>query len=421
MDRNCTARVQRSLPNLDSAAAIAFSGGGDSTALLHVGRNHPQINHAFIIDHALRPGSDVETAEAAEFARSLGYKVQTKRWQHNGVSTAIQVKAREYRYAAMGAMCRDENIKHLITGHTQDDQAETLLMRLDRQTGWRGLAGMADAAYAPLWPALAGVTLHRPWLGVSRADIRTYNALHKLKFIDDPSNENRDFTRVRARQALAADKLLRADLLEQQVTARTRLTAERQTHAAWLMEHAIIHPQGFIETNAVPPSELLLHILNGVSGQGGPIDSAKRVRLCTDMRSAEFKAATLSGAWVLRKEGVAGHNYVFLRDRVAVKGRSGVSRQPRIVLEKQAVVLWDGRFFCKAKTDGMRIEPALGHLQKLRQISEFNTLFDLPSEVRPTLPVFFHEDRPVGYGACETEFVSTRACSASRLQALFPN
>jgi len=206
MDRNCTQRVKLPPVYHKAAAAIAFSGGGDSTSLLHACRDNELITHAFIIDHALRPGSDLEVMEAADFARSLGYKVRTQRWSHEGVSSAIQVKARKYRYAAMGEMCREENLEHLITAHTEDDQAETLLMRIDRQTGWRGLAGMADAAYAPLWPALAGVTLHRPWLGMSRADIRAYNRAHNLTYIDDPSNENRDFTRVRARQALAADQ-----------------------------------------------------------------------------------------------------------------------------------------------------------------------------------------------------------------------
>ena len=407
--------------HLNAPAAIAFSGGGDSTALLYACRDNPHINHAFIIDHALRDGSAAEVAEAAKLARSLGYKVQTKRWPHSGVTSGIQVKARQYRYAAMGEMCRAENLQHLLTAHTQDDQAETLLMRLDRQTGWRGLAGMADIAYGPLWPALAGVTLHRPWLGVSRANIRSYNSEHNLCFVDDPSNENRDFTRVRARQALSADTDLRADLIRQQATARARLTTERQTHGSWLADHAIIHPQGFIQTDAVPPTELLLHVLNAVSGQGGPIDSAKRARLCTDMTSPNFNAATLSGAWVLRNNSAQGHNYVFLRDRVAVTGRRDVAGLRHMTLQKQTLAVWDGRFYCKSKTDDVRIEPAFGHLQKLRQLPEFKTLFEHPADVRTTLPVFFQGGVPLGYGACETEFVSSRACSASRLQALFQN
>ena len=138
--------------HLSAPAAIAYSGGGDSTALLHAFRGNPAVTHAFIIDHALREGSAEEVAAAAAYARSLGYQVKTQRWAHGGLSTGLQVKARAYRYQVMGEFCRVEQLPNLITAHTQDDQAETLLMRLDRQTGWRGLAGMPRAAYGPLWP-----------------------------------------------------------------------------------------------------------------------------------------------------------------------------------------------------------------------------------------------------------------------------
>ena len=406
--------------HLDAPAAIAFSGGGDSTALLHACRDHPQVTHAFIIDHALRGGSDAETAKAANFARSLGYRVQVDRWSHSGIKSGIQVKAREYRYRIMGEMCRAENLQNLLTAHTQDDQAETLLMRLDRQTGWRGLAGMAQTAYGALWPSLAGVILHRPWLNVSRADIRRYNSEHALEFVDDPSNENTDFTRVRARQALLADGDLRGDLIQQQQNAQVRLADERQTLANWLLNHAKIHEQGFIETDAVPPSELLLHILNAVSGRGGPIDAAKRVRLCADMSASDFKAATLAGAWVVRKMTSGRHSFVFLRDRVAVTGRGVLSKLSSTPLRQQVPIIWDGRFYCQAKTDDIRIETGHGHLQKLRQLPEFKPLFDLHPEVRAILPVFFQAETPIGFGAIETKFISSRACSASRLQGMFP-
>ena len=406
--------------HLDAPAAIAFSGGGDSTALLHACRDHPHVTHAFIIDHALRAGSDAETAKAASYARALGYRVQVDRWSHSGIESGIQAKARDYRYGSMGKMCRAENLHYLLTAHTQDDQAETLLMRLDRQTGWRGLAGMAQTAYGALWPNLAGVTLHRPWLDVSRADIRRYNSEHALEFVDDPSNENPDFARVRARQALLADQDLRGDLIEQQKKARRRLLAERQSHANWLDHHATIHEQGFVETDAVPPPYLLGHILNVVSGRGGTIDAVKRARLCADMSSSDFKAATLSGAWVVRKTISGGHSFVYLRDRVAVTGRSGVSKLAPMRLNPQTTRVWDGRFYCQAKTDNIRVEPAHGHLKNLRQLVEFQSLFDIPAEVRGMLPIFFHGDAPIGFGAIETKFISSQACSASRLQGVFP-
>ena len=412
-------RVKLPLIHLDTPAAIAFSGGGDSTALLHACRNHPQVTHAFIIDHALRDGSAAETAKAARLAHAMGYKVKMRRWSHAGMKTGIQAKARDYRYRAMGEMCRAENLQTLLTAHTQDDQAETVLMRLDRGTGWRGMAGMPQTAYAPIWPALAGVMLYRPWLDVTRADIRSYNSCHKLEFVDDPSNGNPDFMRVRVRQALSVDYDLREDLLKQQKKAFQKLTAERRVFANWLTEHASIHEQGFVETDDVPPSELIQHILTAVSGQGGPIDAAKRVRLCADMSTPEFKAATLSGAWVVGKPTAKGHSFVFLRDRAAVLGRSGAAKLSSTQLKPHVPYIWDGRFMCTTKTDDVHVEPVQGHLQNLRQLSEFKSLFDLPAEVRGTLPLFFYGNMPIGFGAFETEKISVKACSASRLQGLF--
>ncbi len=411
------------LPKLTGPAAIAFSGGGDSTAMIHAGRDNPKITHAFIIDHALRKGSAAEAEAAAKIAQSYGYAVRINRWKHDGITTGIQAKARTYRYLALGQLCRELGIEHLLTAHTADDQAETLLMRLDRQTGWRGLAGMPDAAYAPLWPALYGVTLHRPWLDRSRRELRVYNARHGLSFIDDPSNQNTDFARIRARQALAADSDLRGDLLTQQRQMRDRLSAERQVHGNWLNQHAEVSRNNFVETDAVPPSELLLHILNSVSGRGGPIDAAKRDRLCRDLESPDFKSATLGGAWVIQKskENLDGesHSFVFLRDRVAVTGRRASARVERLSLVPEVPTLWDGRFICQTKVDDIHVEVGSGHLQKLRQLPEFKSLFDLPKAVRESLPIFFHANRPIAFGACHHKYLMSRATSASRLQALY--
>ena len=405
------------LPTLKEPAAIAFSGGGDSTALLHACAQHPHITHAFIIDHALRAGSAAEIEQAANFARSLGYQVHTRRWTHDGVSSGIQVKARQYRYAAMGQMCRDAGLKHLITAHTADDQAETLLMRLDRQTGWRGLAGMREAAFAPLWPALMGVILHRPWLGISRAELRAYNADEGLLYIDDPSNENRDFTRVRARQALRADQDLRLDLLEQQTGALERLSTERRAEAEWLSRFAKISPHGFVETSSAPSPELLLHLLNAVSGRGGPIDAAKRERLAKAMTESDFSGTTLAGAWVVRQP----HGFLFTRDIVAVKGRRGTQESGQLLSVKVEVGkthLWDGRFLVQANAHDLTVNPAQGQLGKLSDVAETKAIFECPAEARSCLPIYNSNLKALGFGGVETPNLKAEAVSAQRLQHL---
>ena len=417
MDRNCPTRLKPPLPDLTEPAAIAFSGGGDSTALLYACRNHQHINHAFIIDHGLRDDSAAEVDVAADFARALGYQVQTRRWAHGGISTGIQVKARQYRYAAMGQMCRDAGLAHLVTAHTADDQAETVLMRLDRQTGWRGLAGMRERAMAPLWPALMGVTLHRPWLHVSRAELRAFNANAGLQFVDDPSNENRDFTRIRARQALSVDSDLRRDLLKHQKLNLDRLMSERRDQVEWLSRFAKVSRHGYVQTTSIPSPELLLHLLNSVSGRGGPIDSAKRHRLANEMRESGFSGTTLAGAWITK----TSNGFLFTRDLVAVKGRREVkvTGGARVFeVKPNAGYLWDGRFFVETKDQCVKVEPAYGQIGKLRDISETKQIFDCPPEARGCLPIYSQDKTPKGFGACETNFFKAEAVSAQRLQHL---
>lgn len=383
--------------------------------MIHAFADNPDITHAFIIDHALREGSDREVNAAAEFARAMGYQVKIDRWSHDGVTSGVQVKARQYRYTALGRMCRKAGIKHLITAHTADDQAETLLMRLYRQTGWRGLAGMREMAYAPVWPALADVTLHRPWLNISRMELRDYNRSHQLSFLDDPSNENRDFTRVRARQALSVDSTLRSDLLREQKQKSAQLAEERSTHANWLSTNAVIHDQNFVTTTAIPPPELLLHLLRAVAGTGGPIDRVKRKNLVARMHDSDFKAATLAGAWVVKDH----HKFLFARDMVAVTGRKGQLSVNELPVPLDHKIIWDGRFLVQAKQAGILIKPASGQGENIRQSTENNHFFDLPTCVRPTVPVFFKGNEIRGFGAMGSDTFASYSTAARRLHDLY--
>lgn len=399
------------------AIAIAFSGGGDSTALLHMLRDYPGVTHAFIVDHALRDGSDVEAQQAAKFAQGLGYQTEIITWDHDNPARGIQVKAREFRYAAMGEACRQAGIEHLMTAHTADDQAETLLMRKARDTGWRGLAGMAKTAYAPLWPALADVYLHRPLLQSYRQELRDYNHREGLSWVDDPSNENQDFTRIKARTALTPKPDMTAKLLEVQKQNRDRLQAERQLFGTWLSRYAQISPQGYLVTDRIPPTELLLHILRVVSGTGGPIDAARRDSLAADMESSDFKAATLAGGWVVK----TSDGFLFTRDMSAVKARAGETAilTATTQLLKDQPYLWDGRFMMTAKTDGVSVKAIYGHIEQVTKMDIPQDILSLPKQVRPTLPIYEIDNRSIGFGAGQWPELSVQSCHERRLSERF--
>ena len=179
-----------------SRLALAVSGGPDSLALLLVAHVAlPGRVVAATVDHGLRSGAAAEAAQVARVCADLGVP-------HETLSVAVaegnvQAQARAARYAALAAWMEREALGALATAHHADDQAETLVMRLNRGSGVAGLAGVRERGLVPG----TRLVLLRPVLGWRRAELAGVAA--KLHPADDPSNHNLAFDRVRVRQALA--------------------------------------------------------------------------------------------------------------------------------------------------------------------------------------------------------------------------
>ena len=186
------------------ALVIAVSGGPDSTALLVLAarwraalKHGPQIL-AVTIDHGLRPESAREARAVKRLAGRLGVRHRALRWTGRKPTTGLQEAAREMRYSLLAAAARSAGARHILTGHTLDDQAETVLIRMARGSGVTGLCAMARET------KLDGLTLVRPLLHLPKARlIATLDAIG-LSFADDPSNQNPRFTRSRVRRLMPA-------------------------------------------------------------------------------------------------------------------------------------------------------------------------------------------------------------------------
>ena len=143
-------RFRRDLDALvppDTPIGVAVSGGPDSLALLLLAAQaRPARVEAATIDHALRPESRAEAEMVAALCERLGvpHAILTANWEEKP-STAIQERARAIRYKLLGEWARNRRLGALATAHHLDDQAETLLMRLTRGAGVRGLAGMRQS------------------------------------------------------------------------------------------------------------------------------------------------------------------------------------------------------------------------------------------------------------------------------------
>ena len=187
-----------------SALVLAVSGGPDSTALLvlaarwRAARKRGPALLAVTIDHGLRPESAREARAVKRLAGRLGVRHRTLRWSGTKPATGIQEAARSVRYRLLAAAARGAGACHVLTGHTLDDQAETVLFRMARGSGLTGLGAMERVT------ALGGLQLVRPLLDLPKARLVATLDAAGLTFADDPSNRDPRFTRPRLRKLMPA-------------------------------------------------------------------------------------------------------------------------------------------------------------------------------------------------------------------------
>lgn len=188
-------------PTPPERLGVAVSGGGDSVALLHVlagwARDGGPELHAVTVDHGLRAEAAAEAAGVAALCTTLGVPHATLRWTGWDGTGNLMDAARRARLDLISGWALGRGIGHVALGHTLDDQAETFLMRLARGSGVDGLAGMAYQRKAQ------GVVWLRPLIDIARQDLRDYLTRHAVPWVDDPTNEDDRFDRIKMRQALA--------------------------------------------------------------------------------------------------------------------------------------------------------------------------------------------------------------------------
>ena len=182
-----------------STVIVALSGGADSLALAAATAfEAPKLRLrvvAVIVDHRLQDGSADAAAAAARHAESLGLEAHVARVDV-GSDGGPEAAARDARYGALRAHARTSGAAAILTGHTLDDQAETVLLGLARGAGATSLQGMAEAA------DLDGIALLRPLLGVRRATTRAACAAEALTPWQDPHNADPRYARVRVRETV---------------------------------------------------------------------------------------------------------------------------------------------------------------------------------------------------------------------------
>lgn len=183
--------------------ALAVSGGADSLALMVLagrwaaaaGFGAPRLV-VYSVDHGLRQEAAGEVRFVADVATRLGLSVRGMRWEGAKPATGLQAAARAVRYRLMAAAMAEDDADLLLTAHHREDQAETVLMRLAHGSGVEGLKGMARFA------TIEGCRVYRPFLDIGRDELRAVVTEAGLVPVDDPSNVDTDYERVRWRLLL---------------------------------------------------------------------------------------------------------------------------------------------------------------------------------------------------------------------------
>jgi tRNA(Ile)-lysidine synthase len=308
----------------EPALLVAVSGGPDSTALLYLlarwrkrHRPSPRL-HAVTVDHGLRPQSRAEALGVKRLAAQLGVDHRTMRWTGEKPATGLQEKARGARYRLLFAAAHKAGARCVITAHTRDDQAETVLFRIARGSGLAGLGAMARVSAAAFpTSGMRGTkgspALVRPLLDVAKGRLIATLRAAGIGHVEDPSNDDPRFARVRWRKlapALAAEGLTAERLA--QLARRVRRSEEAMdavVAAAFdglgsrLRAHAIaFDARGLRDL----PAEIALRLIGraiGEVGDEGPVELGKLETMCGLLSDVVASAGgrfrrTLAGAMV---------------------------------------------------------------------------------------------------------------------------
>jgi tRNA(Ile)-lysidine synthase len=267
--------------------AVAVSGGRDSLALALLARGWAAARQgrvlALVVDHGLRPESGVEARMTLVRLQGIGIAGEILEWTGPKPVSGLQQGARKARYRLLFEACRRHGILHLLVAHHAGDQAETVAMRAARRSGPDGLAGMAAVVEH------RDARLLRPLLGVSRDRLTATLEARGIGWVDDPSNDDRRFERVRVRQDGGAAS---GSVAEPAVRA-----ARDRALAAAALEALEVEPDGDVALDHILMASLsqeiaillLSRIVQSIGGGDYPPRRERLERAAARLSQGEFR------------------------------------------------------------------------------------------------------------------------------------
>lgn len=304
--------------------AVAVSGGADSLALMLLADGWARLRGGVAIgltvDHGLRPESATEARQVGDWLAARGIPHHILAWQGEKPRTGLQAAARQARYRLLEEFCAGAGILHLLLAHHAGDQAETLALRLAAGSGPTGLAGMASIVERPFCRLL------RPLLTVSGGALRDHLREAGQAWIEDPSNRDSRFARVRVRQVLMAEPARQAALLAD--AGRHGLARRAQDRAvAGLLARAVLDFPADREMlldraclRLAEPAlgrQALVHCLMHVGGQPYSPRQERLDRLWHKLRAGPLDRPATLGGCLLRPARRGGQDGIRLMRETA--------------------------------------------------------------------------------------------------------
>lgn len=333
-------------PDFPTKIALAVSGGGDSMAMLALAHGWARVYgvglHVVTVDHGLRAESCEEATIVAEECAALGHPHTTLTWQWDGTGN-LQDAARRARLRLIDGWRGD--IVHVLFAHTQDDQAETLVMRLARGSGVEGLSAMAETR------DMGGWHIVRPLMSETRAELRHHADVLRLPYVDDPSNEDDTYDRVRARKAIRAMGL-DPSVLAKTATRMSRAKAALEARAVEVAQACITQCSGDLlidrDTFAAVERDTQLRLLAAAVQWISSTEYRPRERALEALldRALSGGNGTLQGCLIF----VKGAQIWICREYAAVRD---------LEIRMDGTVTWDTRWQAQADPPNMAIR-ALG-------------------------------------------------------------
>ncbi len=295
--------------------AVAVSGGADSMAAVLLTQAWAQPCGgrvlALIVDHGIRDDAATEASEVAGRLRACGIEAFILAVTGLAPGPALAERARDARHDALEAACTAAGIVHLVFGHHAGDQAETVIMRMLRQSAAGGLAGMAALVET------SRVRRLRPLLGTNPETLRAWLRGRGIGWVEDPSNASpfalRGRLRAERRRLGSVQSGQHGFAMSTASRGRTRAAREQDWHRA-LADRVTFYPQGFAVMLPGPiPAAALAHLLQVIGGAFRPPSLTQVVAL-----AAAPVPATLSGTRLLAA-GRFGPGLLVVREARAVQ------------------------------------------------------------------------------------------------------